>query len=352
LDRFVQVECIGGSAFDDIIMGDDRTAAENVGLGLLNDQLKDDEQFDRYPGLREVGSVMMPGEQILGGNLLLGGPGDDVIVGRAGVNYIDGDRFFKVSVCVDSTVPETQACWDSLSDRGLPGDVLPLDFDTAAFPDVLTPLLIPGQPLESIMCNQDCKNTEARRLLEALHIQRRVVLEEHGCDTLLVFSPAVVTGTLDARIDVMVPDGAGDALGLAGAQEIPGQYIVKNMEYLATVSLVDDDDIADLDLADKCSHDVTLSSCTPANVVIFPPGAAPQCMCTLCKQDLTVLAAGDVLQGGLCEFITHFEILGPWADQASPGVVCTDPVGKAADVNKVLMRETFKIHAGVAFLGA
>ncbi len=109
-DRYLQVEALSGGAGDDVIRG----------LGVAPDDLSadavnrmDPENLDLVDGLREL--LNPPGHeqdyslrlrsdnpllQDTDGvsNLLLGGAGDDIVEGRFGDDFIDGDRALRVSL--------------------------------------------------------------------------------------------------------------------------------------------------------------------------------------------------------------------------------------------------------------
>src|SRR6185436_20403973 len=78
LDRFADVEGLSGSAFADMLRGDDATVADLAIPGAFNNELT---RIDLINGLRAVvGSV----PSFAGGNIILGGDGSDIIEGRGG----------------------------------------------------------------------------------------------------------------------------------------------------------------------------------------------------------------------------------------------------------------------------
>ena len=95
LDRFADVEGLSGSAFSDVLRGDDADATEINVPGPLNGVLTN---IDLITGLQEV---LGTGVTSFGtGNIILGGDGSDIIEGRGGDDLIDGDRSLNVRVSV------------------------------------------------------------------------------------------------------------------------------------------------------------------------------------------------------------------------------------------------------------
>ncbi|WP_137885651.1 peroxidase family protein [Pseudomonas sp. 2FE] len=117
LDRFAQVEGLTGSAFGDVLRGDDADAAEISVVGPQNSAISNAD-IDVISGLREfLGTAFAGPDGILldnpatavdesadnqfgAGNIILGGGGSDIIEGRGGNDLIDGDRWLNVRVSV------------------------------------------------------------------------------------------------------------------------------------------------------------------------------------------------------------------------------------------------------------
>ncbi|SFH20543.1 Ca2+-binding protein, RTX toxin-related [Palleronia marisminoris] len=113
-DRFDQIEALSGWTFDDTLSGDDR--GQLLGGGgpgaeaeaRFADHILTKEGIDRIEGLEEwldgalvtlFGSV--PGADISSfrdGNILMGGNGNDTIMGRGGFDLIDGDAWLNVRI--------------------------------------------------------------------------------------------------------------------------------------------------------------------------------------------------------------------------------------------------------------
>lgn len=94
LDKFDQTEGLSGTAFSDILRGDDSTALDLVGHELTN--------FDLIKGLRGGPNALFDASVTMfnGGNILLGGDGSDLIEGRGGNDVIDGDAWLNVRLSV------------------------------------------------------------------------------------------------------------------------------------------------------------------------------------------------------------------------------------------------------------
>ncbi|WP_271408500.1 peroxidase family protein [Pseudomonas sp. Q1-7] len=124
-DRFAEVEGLSGSAFADILRGNDADAATLAGVTATGNILTN---LDLITGLRAfLGSAAAGADGIVGtaddqfgsGNIILGGGGSDIIEGRGGDDLIDGDLWLNVRISVranvDGTGPEI-ASFDSMVD--------------------------------------------------------------------------------------------------------------------------------------------------------------------------------------------------------------------------------------------
>ncbi|EJM57624.1 heme peroxidase family protein,putative calcium-binding protein, partial [Pseudomonas sp. GM49] len=121
--KFAQVEGLSGSAFSDMLTGDDADAVAIATAGVPGSVLTN---IDLVNGLRAfLGAAAAGPDGILGtaddqfgaGNILLGGGGSDIIEGRGGDDLIDGDMWLNVRISVrqnlDGTGPEI-ATFDSM----------------------------------------------------------------------------------------------------------------------------------------------------------------------------------------------------------------------------------------------
>ncbi len=96
-DRFAEVEGLSGSAFSDVLRGDDADAATIGGGGALDGTLNQ-AGIDRIAGLQALLGAGVT--SFNAGNILLGGGGSDIIEGRGGDDLIDGDRALNVRIGV------------------------------------------------------------------------------------------------------------------------------------------------------------------------------------------------------------------------------------------------------------
>ncbi|MGR3591641.1 MAG: peroxidase family protein, partial [Limimaricola soesokkakensis] len=113
-DRFDQMEALSGWKFDDRLAGDDRgQILGGVGPGAeaeasFINHILTQEGIDRIDGLEEwMGGARetlfgaVPGADVSSyrdGNILMGGNGNDVIMGRGGYDLIDGDAWLNVRI--------------------------------------------------------------------------------------------------------------------------------------------------------------------------------------------------------------------------------------------------------------
>ena len=107
LDSFTQVEGASGSTKNDVIRGTDVTAADVPTEGFRGSAL-DAEGIALIGGLQGllngVGAASFDANgSFVGGNILLGGDGSDLIEGRGGDDIIDGDKWLRVRIAVMST---------------------------------------------------------------------------------------------------------------------------------------------------------------------------------------------------------------------------------------------------------
>ncbi|MGH8431748.1 MAG: peroxidase family protein, partial [Solimonas sp.] len=106
LARYESTEGLSGSAFSDILQGDDADAAVIAASGFTGSVLTN---LDLINGLRAfLGAAAAGPDGLLGnaddqfsaGNIILGGNGSDLIEGRGGDDLIDGDKWLNVRISV------------------------------------------------------------------------------------------------------------------------------------------------------------------------------------------------------------------------------------------------------------
>lgn len=111
LDRFDNTEGLSGSAFADILRGDDRLfdPLGGIEISLAGHELTA-AGIARITGLGELlGQAAAGANGVVGdaddifnsGNIILGGAGSDIIEGRGGNDVIDGDAWLHVQIGVD-----------------------------------------------------------------------------------------------------------------------------------------------------------------------------------------------------------------------------------------------------------
>jgi hypothetical protein len=98
-DRYDNIEGLSGTNFNDLLRGDDRLAADLIddGLtGVVNGHVLSAAGIARITGLA---AILPPGATSWGeGNIILGGPGSDLLEGRGGNDILDGDRWLNVQL--------------------------------------------------------------------------------------------------------------------------------------------------------------------------------------------------------------------------------------------------------------
>ncbi len=104
MNRFADIEGLSGSAFSDILMGDDADAADIATAGFTGSVLTN---VDLIDGLQELLGEGVT--QFGSGNIILGGDGSDLIEGRGGDDLIDGDAWLNVRISVrDANDPNVE----------------------------------------------------------------------------------------------------------------------------------------------------------------------------------------------------------------------------------------------------
>ena len=139
-DRYPQVESVSGGSGNDVIRGLGRGALELIAFAESN--LLTEEGLDLVVGLESLLRPTAAPEHDFAarflaldqdgdtpeGNLLMGGPGSDLIEGRDGDDVIDGDAMLRVSL-VHTPTGETFSSAAQFRDRIFSGELNPGDFD-------------------------------------------------------------------------------------------------------------------------------------------------------------------------------------------------------------------------------
>ena len=117
-DRWQETEADSGGPFNDVIHGDDRIWSTIGGAGFTGCDALDQAAIDQIQGLDPLipplttptASVLaltqdqhcpLKGAFVWGeGNVIIGGPGSDLLEGRGGDDVIDGDRYLQVAISV------------------------------------------------------------------------------------------------------------------------------------------------------------------------------------------------------------------------------------------------------------
>ena len=164
-----------GSTHNDVIRGSDVTAADMPTEGFRGSAL-DAEGIALITGLQALLAGAGPASfdaqgSFVGGNILLGGAGSDLIEGRGGDDIIDGDKWLRVRIAVMSTfdangptgntVLSYHDSMTTLVQKVFAGTINPgqlkivrdivatddtrADIDTAVYSDVLRQLLVLGR---------------------------------------------------------------------------------------------------------------------------------------------------------------------------------------------------------------
>ncbi|MDH4607941.1 peroxidase family protein, partial [Pseudomonas sp. BN102] len=124
MDRFAEVEGLSGSAFGDVLKGDNSDATTIPGDGTNGSTLTNIALINGLQALFD--QAFGPGViSFSAGNILLGGAGSDIIEGRGGDDLIDGDRWLNVRVQVAGDPNDSVLSIRDLIPRMLSGEVNP-----------------------------------------------------------------------------------------------------------------------------------------------------------------------------------------------------------------------------------
>ncbi|WP_427007783.1 peroxidase family protein [Pseudarthrobacter sp. H2] len=162
-DRWQETEANSGSAFNDTIRGDDAVPSAVGGAGFTGCDVLDQAGVDRINGL---GALLPPLSGDLAavvaasankscplsgpiwgeGNILLGGAGNDTIVGRGGDDIIDGDRSLavRISVRTNPADPSTEIGSADLMESQYKRDASGALFGPTLQADVFAGVIDPG----------------------------------------------------------------------------------------------------------------------------------------------------------------------------------------------------------------
>ena len=176
LDRFADVEGLSGSAFSDMLRGDDATAEDIDIAGPLNGVLTRIGLIDGLQDLLGAGVTSFGS-----GNIILGGDGSDILEGRGGDDLIDGDRMLNVRVSVrDPNDPNVE--------------IRSVDSLAELIPDMLAGTINPGQLqiVREILPGSGGFNFDTA-VFTGNQADYTVVINDNG--TPLVFSDDIVTVT-------------------------------------------------------------------------------------------------------------------------------------------------------------
>ncbi len=99
-DRYNEVEALSGGKLDDKLRGQDVAPKDITGGGFIGNDVLTQAGVDRIPGLE---TLLPAGATAAGatwgeGNILLGGPGNDLLEGRGANDILDGDAWLKVQL--------------------------------------------------------------------------------------------------------------------------------------------------------------------------------------------------------------------------------------------------------------
>jgi beta-lactam-binding protein with PASTA domain len=98
-DRYDLTEGLSGTNFNDLLRGDHRAEADlrDDGLtGVLNGHVLTSAGIARIRGLADL--LPAGTTEVAGGNIILGGPGSDLLEGRGGNDILDGDAWLNVQL--------------------------------------------------------------------------------------------------------------------------------------------------------------------------------------------------------------------------------------------------------------
>ena len=238
-DRYDLIEGLSGTNFNDLLAGDNRTAADlaNDGLtGVANGHVLNAAGIARISGLA---AILPAGATTWGdGNIILGGPGSDRIEGRGGDDILDGDRWLNVQLMAPNPAGGPALLANSLHElkadvfagRINPGSITfvrsivatgstPQDIDTAVFtgPRADYTVTVNGGVV-TVTDNVGTDGTDTLRNIERL--QFADVNVASGAGTVGVTVPNVVNQLQANAVANLAARGLGFALATANSGTI------------------------------------------------------------------------------------------------------------------------------------
>ena len=133
-DLFASVEGLSGTAFGDVLRGDDFASADFAVSGAQGSVL-DAAGIARIAGLQDLLGTGVT--SFSAGNIILGGDGSDIIEGRMGDDLIDGDRFLNARISVRAGV--------DLNGNPTGAEIRSVDRMEDLIPEMLAGTINPGQ---------------------------------------------------------------------------------------------------------------------------------------------------------------------------------------------------------------
>lgn len=247
LARFESVEGLSGSAFSDILRGDDADAAVIATSGFTGSVLTN---FALIDGLQEFADEILgaPVTSFGAGNIILGGDGSDIIEGRGGDDLIDGDLALNVRISVRATVDADN---NGVADRDANGElVLGAEIDSADSMTELTARVFSGeinpgqlQIVREIVAPATNGPDFDTAVFSDIRANYSVVVDDRGTE--LDFSDDIVTVTHlvdDDGVLVAGPDGTDRLMNVERLQFADQSIVLAGLNNPPLGLLTIDDD--------------------------------------------------------------------------------------------------------------
>ena len=243
-DRYDLVEGLSGTNFNDLLRGDNRLAADLINDGLTNvnnGHVLLPAGIARVTGLAAVvaGALTVDSDNngvadsFAGGNIILGGPGSDLLEGRAGDDILDGDRWLNVQLSAPSTAVANRTLLYNSMRLGptncvgaqpacTPAELRPLR--AAVFDATATRVPVTAIQMVRSIVQPVANNDIDTAVFSGPLINYVITVEGVGADRVIVVRDTVGTDGTDRirRVErLQFTDGVVNTVGLAGGITVP-----------------------------------------------------------------------------------------------------------------------------------
>ncbi len=209
-DRFDLVEGLSGGDLNDVLRGDNRTAADLA--AAPGDPATDNNELSAANiGLIEGLATQLGATSFNGGNIIIGGAGSDLIEGRGGDDWIDGDAMLEVSLTHGTEVQPNMAGYAS---RVFAGTIDPGDIQ-------IKRAIVPGAPAVGEIDNAVFTGPRANYTITTVSPTRVTVTDTVGTDGTDTLSNVELAQFTDTTVQLIALPGQNPVTGTVTIDGLP-----------------------------------------------------------------------------------------------------------------------------------